>query len=54
MRRHNARVCAENAALRHQSHREQAARFMAVMSSLLNYHEAEVRKYGYGTTEGAA
>jgi hypothetical protein len=53
VRRHNARVCAEIAALRHESHRDQAARMMAVMSSLLNYREAEARKYGYGTTEGA-
>lgn len=43
-RRHSARVCAENAALRHESHRDQATRLMADMSSLLNYHEAEARK----------
>jgi len=52
--RHNARVCPENAALRHEYHRDQVARLRAIMSSLLNYHEAEARKYGYGTTEGAA
>ena len=35
-------------------HRDQAARLRAVITSLVNYHEAEARKYGYGTTEGAA
>jgi hypothetical protein len=54
VRRHNARVYAGNAALRHEYDRDQAVRLMADMSSLLNYHEAEARKYRYGTTEGAA
>ena len=37
VRRHNARVYAENAALRHEYRRDQAARLMADMSSLLIY-----------------
>ena len=53
MRPHNARLCAENAALWHEYHRDQAARLVAIMSSLVNYHEAQARKYGYGATKGA-
>jgi len=53
VRRHNARLCAENAALRHEYHRDQAARLMDDMSSLVNYHEVQARKYGYVATKGA-
>jgi hypothetical protein len=35
-------------------HRDRAARLGAVMASLVTVHEAGARKYGYGTTEGAA